>query len=117
MTDDRPPTIGEGIRSGLGILMAFKEAVEETLEEALQRGDLSQDRAREVMRDASGRLQQIAEETRERLDLVPRREFDELREEVAKLRARVDALSSASPLPSPTDPADGTAGPSGFPVD
>jgi BMFP domain-containing protein YqiC len=38
------------------------------------------------------RAQQAVEETRERLDLVPRREFDALRDEVAELRRRLAAL-------------------------
>lgn len=120
MTDEKRPNIGEGIKSGLGVLLAFKEAVEETLEEALQRGDLSQERAREVMRDASGRIQQIAEETRDRLDLVPRREFDELKREVEALRSRLDALAGTPPaLPTtpPAEAAGGTGGPDSFPVD
>lgn len=84
--------IGEGIRTGLGILGAFREAVEETLQEAVDRGDLSADRAREAMRDAGQRLQVAFEDTRERLEFVPRREYDRLREEVALLETRVERL-------------------------
>ena len=118
MADEKKPGIGDGIRSGIGILMAFKEAVEETLEEALEKGDLSQERAREVMRDASGRFQQLAEETRDRLDMVPRREFEELRREVTELRRRLDALGATTPLSPPAAPQDpGDSEPRGFPVD
>lgn len=118
MAEEKNPGISEGIRSGIGILMAFKEAVEETLEEALAKGEISQERAREVMRDATGRIQQLAEETRERLDVVPRREFDELRREVAELRARLDALGGSAPaVPPPVDSGGGLSGQRGFPVD
>lgn len=84
--------IGEGIRSGIGILNAFKEAIEETIQEAVDRGDLSPDRAKQAMRDAARRFQDGVGEAREKLDLVPRREFDELQEEVAELRRRVAEL-------------------------
>lgn len=81
--------LGEGIRTGLGILSAFKEAVEETLGEAVSRGDLSADSARRAVRDVADRLQETLGDARERIDWVPRREFDALREEVARLEARV----------------------------
>jgi polyhydroxyalkanoate synthesis regulator phasin len=83
---------GEGIRSGIGVLNAFKEAIEETIQEAVERGDLSPDRAKQAMRDAAKRFQDSVGEAREKLDLVPRREFDELKDEVAELRRRVAAL-------------------------
>lgn len=118
MAEVRKPGISEGIRTGMGMLMAFKEALEETVEEALQRGDLSQERAREVMNDAGARLQQVVEETRERFDMVPRREFDELKREVEELRSRLDRMGSdptrATPLSEPQLPAEGE---SSFPVD
>lgn len=91
--DDRQkrPTIGEGIRSGIGVLAAFKEAIEETIQEANDRGDLSPDRAKEFLGSALHRAQDAAGEVRERLDLVPRREFDALRAEVQELRRRIEA--------------------------
>lgn len=88
----RRPSIGEGIRSGIGVLTAFKEAIEETIQEASARGDLSPDRAREFLGTALHRAQDVAGEVKDRLDLVPRREFDALREEVDALRARLEAL-------------------------
>jgi polyhydroxyalkanoate synthesis regulator phasin len=92
MTDERRAGIGEGIRTGIGILTAFKEAIEETLEEAVERGDLSPERAKGAMRDAAHRVQSSLEEARERLDFVPRKEFDALRHELDELRARVHRL-------------------------
>jgi polyhydroxyalkanoate synthesis regulator phasin len=94
MADERRTTIGEGIRTGIGMLTAFKEAIEETLAEAAERGDLSPERAREVVRDAAGLVQSSFGEARERLDLVPRREFDALRSEFLDLRRRVERLEA-----------------------
>jgi polyhydroxyalkanoate synthesis regulator phasin len=82
--------IGDGIRTGLGVLGAFKDAIEETLQEAVNRGDLTPDRATRAMRDAAQRLQAALEDTRGRMDLVSRKEHDELRAEVAALRERLD---------------------------
>lgn len=97
-TRDREPrrgateSIGEGVRSGIGILTAFKDAIEETLQEAMDRGDLGPERARQAMRDTINRFQEGMEEARERLDLVPRKDFDALQAQVVALRARVEAL-------------------------
>jgi polyhydroxyalkanoate synthesis regulator phasin len=88
--------LGEGIRTGIGILTAFKEAIEETLQEAVNRGDLSPERAKEAMAGAAQRVQAAFEETRERIDVVPRRDFDALREEVERLRERVARLEGGA---------------------
>lgn len=92
MSDEgrRRPGIGEGIRSGIGVLTAFKEAIEDTIREAGERGDLKPERAREFLTDALGRAQEGVSDVRERLDFVPRREFEELRAEVRELRRRLD---------------------------
>jgi polyhydroxyalkanoate synthesis regulator phasin len=95
--------IGEGIRTGIGILSAFKDAIEQTLDEAVERGDLSPDRARQAMREAADRIQVGLDEARERLDFVSRREYDELHAEVARLRERVARLEGGSgPEPRPS---------------
>lgn len=86
--------IGDGIRTGLGILNAFKEAIEETFQEAVTRGDLSPERARRVMEDAARRLQSTLDEAKERVDVVPRREFDELSGRLEALSQRVTRLES-----------------------
>lgn len=78
-----------GWSRGLGFLSAFKEAIDETLEEARERGDLSPDRAKEIMRGALDRAQEAAGEAKERLDLVPRREFEALEARVEALEARL----------------------------
>jgi polyhydroxyalkanoate synthesis regulator phasin len=88
----RKLSIGEGIRSGIGVLTAFKEAIEETIQEANARGDLSPDRARQFLGDALHKAQETVGEVRERLEWVPRKEFEALQAEVADLRRRLDAL-------------------------
>ena len=86
--------VSEGIRQGIGVLSAFKEALEETIQEARDRGDLSADRAKQVMREALDRAQSAAGDAKERLDFVHQSELDDLREELDTLRARVSALEA-----------------------
>jgi polyhydroxyalkanoate synthesis regulator phasin len=88
--------IGEGIRSGIGILTAFKDALEETIQEAMSRGDLSPERARQAVNETVSRMQHGFDEARERLDFVPRKEYDTLLSQVIDLRARVEALERRS---------------------
>ncbi|HEX6038212.1 hypothetical protein [Longimicrobium sp.] len=108
----RRPSIGEGIRNGLGVLTAFKEALEESIQEANARGDLSPDRAKQFLGDALHRAQETVGEVREKLEWVPRKEFEALQAEVAELRRRLDGLDGGSPsgepvlhLPPSTGPA------------
>ena len=116
-TDDRPPPrggIAEGLRTGLGVLAAFRDAVEETIDEAVARGDLSPERAKSVVREAAGRVQVSLEEVRERLDVVvPRREFDLLRMELDELRARVEAMERQGADPPSLRGGDGDANEAG----
>lgn len=88
--DSKGGGIGGGIRTTFGILSALKEAVEETFQEAVERGDIGSDRAKRVMQDAAQRVQATFEDTRERFEFVPRAEFEALRAEVAELRRRVE---------------------------
>lgn len=89
--------VKDGIRTGVGILNAFREAVEETLKEAVDRGDLTPDRAKRAVKDAADRIQTRFEGARERMDLVSHREFEELRSEVEALRDRLEQLEGRSP--------------------
>lgn len=84
--------VSDGIRQGIGVLSAFKDALEETIQEARDRGDLSSDRAKEVMREALDKAQSAAEEARERLDFAHQGQVETLREAVEDLRARVQTL-------------------------
>ena len=88
--------VSDGIRQGIGVLSAFKDALEETINEARERGDLSSDRAKEVMKSALHRAHEAAEGARERLDFVTQREFDALGEAVERIKERVSALETRS---------------------
>ncbi len=84
--------VSDGIKQGIGVLSAFKEALEETIQEAKERGDLSTGRAREVMKDALERAQSVAEEARDRLDFATQNELDGLKSTVDTIKERVSAL-------------------------
>jgi polyhydroxyalkanoate synthesis regulator phasin len=119
-TYERTGGIGDGIRTGIGILTAFKEAIEETLNEAIERGDVSPERAKSLMKDAAERVQETVGEARERFDFVSRREFDALRREVDELRRQVQgqahvAIVSPAAEGEPAATTDATR--SGIPVD
>lgn len=81
--------MGEGIRSGIGVLSAFKDALEETIREARERGDLSAERARQLMREALDKAQSAASGARERLDFAHQAELEELERRVAALEESV----------------------------
>ena len=82
--------VSDGIREGLGVLSAFKDALEETIVEARQRGDLSPERAKRALRSAMSRAQEVAGEARERLDGVSQKEFDLLKVQVGEFEARLN---------------------------
>lgn len=86
--------MGDGIRSGIGVLSAFKDAVEESIREARERGDLSADRAKELLREAVDKAQSAASGARDRLDFVNHGELEALRGAVEALTARVSALEA-----------------------
>lgn len=104
--------VREGIRAGIGVLSALKDAIEETVQEMADRGELSQDRAREAVRTTMDRAQAAFDDARLRMDVVPRREFDALKAEVADLRARLARHESAHPGPA-DDPQPGATGAGG----
>ncbi|HUF76917.1 MAG TPA: hypothetical protein VMM35_11600, partial [Longimicrobiales bacterium] len=76
------------------VLSAFKDALEETINEARERGDISTERAKEVLKGALDRAQAAAADARERLDFATQAEHDALRESVEELRRRVAALEA-----------------------
>jgi hypothetical protein len=89
--------VREGIRAGIGILSALKEAIEDTVQDMTDRGELSQERARETVRTMMDRTQAAFDDARVRLDFVPRREFEALKAEVADLRGRLARHESRHP--------------------
>jgi len=86
--------MGDGIRQGIGVLSAFKDALEETIQEARDRGDLSTDRAKEVMKEALDRAQSAAEDAKGRLDFAQQVELDAARSEIDALHAAFEALQA-----------------------
>ena len=87
--------MGDGIRQGIGVLSAFKDALEETIQEARDRGDLSADRAKEVMKDALGKAQVAAEEAKTRLDFATQVDMDAVRTTVESMKGRLAELEES----------------------
>jgi|SRR5688572_13842071 polyhydroxyalkanoate synthesis regulator phasin len=92
--------MSDGIKQGIGVLSAFKDALEETIQEARERGDLSTDRAKSVMKDALGRAQTAASGAREKLDFVHQSELDALRAQIEALQNRVELLEGRFSAPA-----------------
>ena len=91
----RTGKMGDGIKQGIGVLAAFRDALEETIQEARERGDLSGERAKEVMKDALGRAQTAAEGARHRLDFVNQADMDGLNAAVDSMRTRLSELEKS----------------------
>ena len=62
--------------------------------EARERGDLSSDRAKDVMKNALNKAQEAAEGARDRLDFVAQKDFDSLGAAVEAVKERVSALEA-----------------------
>jgi polyhydroxyalkanoate synthesis regulator phasin len=110
MTDDKKSAkdkVSDGIKQGIGVLSAFKEALEETINEARERGDLSTDRAKAVMKDALDKAHTAAEGAKEKLDLVHQKEFEGLRDAVDAVKERVSALEAHLKEDDTTEKAEG----------
>ncbi len=83
--------IRDGFKAGIGILAALKDAIEETIDEMRERGELSPERAKEAVRSTMARAQEAIGDVRDKLDTVSRKEFDALKDEVGELRTRLAA--------------------------
>jgi BMFP domain-containing protein YqiC len=112
MTEERRSRDGgeavrEGVRSIVGILGALKDAIEESIGEVMERAEGAPERAREAARSTMKQAKETVEDVKERFDFVAHREVVDLREEVARLAARVRALEEAAGLatPPPAEPA------------
>ncbi len=99
MADERRTGIGEGIRNGIGILAALKDALEQTLAEATEKGDLTPDRATQAMKDVVRKVQDSVEEARTRLDFISSQEFEALQAEVREISRRVGVLEARGAAP------------------
>ena len=88
----RGGSVSDGIQQGLAVLSALKEVLEETIQEARDRGGPSTERAKEALRSATARAQEAAGEARERFDFISRTDFDQLKQRVAELGVRLENL-------------------------
>jgi polyhydroxyalkanoate synthesis regulator phasin len=88
--------IEDRFKQGLGVLGAMKDAIEDTIREVRERGDLSPDRAKEVVRNAMDKAQEKAGEAREALDFVKQKEFDGLKSIVEDLASRMGIVEDKS---------------------
>jgi len=85
----RQEKVSDGIKHGMSVLNAMKDAIEETIREAKERGDLSQERAKEVMKAGLSKAQERMDSAREAFDFVSQNEFEGLRTKVDQLKVRV----------------------------
>jgi polyhydroxyalkanoate synthesis regulator phasin len=90
--DSAKEGIKEGVRAVTGFLAALKDAIDETLRDVRDTGDLDPQRAKDAMRSTMKRAQDAMDDVKDRLDFVPRKDHDALRDEVEALRARVTEL-------------------------
>jgi polyhydroxyalkanoate synthesis regulator phasin len=87
--------MGEGIKHGVGFLSAFKDALEETIQEARDRGDLSAERAKEAVKEALDKAQAAGERARDRLDFAHQADVDTIQRVVESIRERVSKLEES----------------------
>jgi polyhydroxyalkanoate synthesis regulator phasin len=96
-------------REGLGILSTLKDALDEVIAEARDKGGLSADRARDAVRGAMARARDAAGEARERLDVVTHQELQDVRDALDELKVRLENLERRTPQ----DPMAGPSRPEG----
>ena len=77
--------VEDGIRQGVGVLSALKEAIQEVFESE----DLQVDRAKQAMKGAIESAQAVASNVRKGFESVNRAEVDALRERVVVLEQSV----------------------------
>jgi polyhydroxyalkanoate synthesis regulator phasin len=99
MTDEERPEESKsregGFKQGLGILAAMKEAIEETIQEARERGDLDPEKAKEFFRGAMEKAHGAAGEARSRLEEIREKDLPSVQEAMEDLRGRVQKLEDA----------------------
>ena len=89
----------DAVRPGLGMLSALKEALEETIAEAREKGDLSFDRVKDTVKGALDRAREAAGGARERLDLGRYATVEEVASPgrgLSELQERVDRLEKGA---------------------
>ncbi|HEY0809738.1 MAG TPA: hypothetical protein VGD49_06225 [Longimicrobiales bacterium] len=115
--DEAKEGIKEGVRAVTGILAALKDAIEETIDDIKVRGDLDPSRAKQAAKETMNKAQNAFDEMRERVDFIPRKDFDALRAEVDALRARVAALETKHAGPHGQTSGEGGSSDSSYRVD
>lgn len=99
--------VSDAANRGLGMLSAFKEALEETINEARERGDLTTDRAKDAVRTAFEKAKAASSDARDKFDFVSQADFDGLAARVAdleqKVRSRVGGRGSPEAQPEVTE--------------
>jgi len=115
--DEAKEGIKEGVRAVTGILAALKDAIEETIDDIKVRGDLDPSRAKQAAKETMNKAQNAFDEMRERVDFIPRKDFDALRAEVDALRARVAALETKHAGPHGQSSGEGGSSDSSYRVD
>jgi hypothetical protein len=109
----------EGGQAGLGILSTLKDALDEVLAEAREKGGTGAGKAREAVRGTMARARDMAEEAKERLDFASRQELEDVRNALAELKVRLENLerrTAQDPMAGPSRPESGGAGPGGTPT-
>ena len=94
---DEKKSARDRMKGGLGMLSAFKEALEETIHEARERGDLSTDKAKEKLRGALDKAKAASVDARDRFDFVTQADFDDLKARVADLEDKVRSRIGGAP--------------------
>ena len=109
----RRESLKGGIRQGIGMLTALKDAIEETLNEARERGDLTPERAKEAIRATLDKAQAKAGEAKDALDFVNQKQFDALRMVVDNVKERLSRVEQSAGLDAddPSLPSSDAGGP------
>jgi polyhydroxyalkanoate synthesis regulator phasin len=92
----------EGVRAVTGILGALRDAIEQSFDDLKDKGEMSPDKAKEAAKETMNRAEDAVSKVRERLDFATRKELDELRDEVAELRRRVNLHEAGVHAPQDT---------------
>jgi polyhydroxyalkanoate synthesis regulator phasin len=103
--DEAKEGIKEGVRAVTGILAALRDAIEETIGDIKERGDLDPERVKQAAKDTMHRAEGAFEDMKERVDFVPRKDFDAMRAELEALRVRVAELETKHAGPHGDAPA------------
>jgi polyhydroxyalkanoate synthesis regulator phasin len=106
-TDQARDGIKEGVRAITGFLAALKDAIDETIRDVRDSGDLDPDRAKQAMKSTMKKAADAVDNMTDRIDFVARKDLDQLRQELDALRARVTDLETKVGGGPGTIPVDG----------